>query len=534
MASSVAAELSQRWPALFKEKELTQGKVYQFPFQSIQSYLSALYVAVNYEPSKGNVLHYTLAERAKQLFKSREAQCDMHKTAVDKALRSKKGKYDFFLIFLIGISAGPSYKDLSCFLPDLCERGNSEKIVPYILKKMQGCSALNESLTLVRCLDELNLSYILGPNKVHRIVQDSLMPSEWSDMAKTLLNSEDQQQIFDLKEYPNSEMAFARLLPVVKNSRVLRICECSEMCWMLLATALRSPSNNIKEIDIDANYMSENEKEFFFGGLKSSNCKVEILRLPYFPKHNDTETYPPILGLLSNPSHLRELDLKHVIALNAKTKKALATLLVMPGAHLEKLVAHDSSLSADFFQNLATALRSSMCNLKELDLKRIYKYNDEEKILPLSEALGDPCCHIRVLRLANCFVGQTVFTALVSAFSLNPSHLKELDLSYSTPGLEAFSQFCSLLEDSRFKLETLILIQLEWWDYEAPAYTCTFSTADLRSKPYKALASALSSSHLRVLDLSFNYLDDSSVECLSAGLANPACKLEILRFESED
>uniref|UniRef100_A0A8B9JLS2 NACHT LRR and PYD domain-containing protein n=1 Tax=Astyanax mexicanus TaxID=7994 RepID=A0A8B9JLS2_ASTMX len=253
-----------------------------------------------------------------------------------------------------------------------------------------------------------------------------------------------------------------------------RICECSEMCWMLLATALRSPSNNIKEIDIDANYMSENEKEFFFGGLKSSNCKVEILR------------------------------------------------------------AHDSSLSADFFQNLATALRSSMCNLKELDLKRIYKYNDEEKILPLSEALGDPCCHIRVLRLANCFVGQTVFTALVSAFSLNPSHLKELDLSYSTPGLEAFSQFCSLLEDSRFKLETLILIQLEWWDYEAPAYTCTFSTADLRSKPYKALASALSSSHLRVLDLSFNYLDDSSVECLSAGLANPACKLEILRFESED
>uniref|UniRef100_A0A3B1KHI1 NACHT, LRR and PYD domains-containing protein 12-like n=1 Tax=Astyanax mexicanus TaxID=7994 RepID=A0A3B1KHI1_ASTMX len=258
------------------------------------------------------------------------------------------------------------------------------------------------------------------------------------------------------------------------------------------------------------------------------------LRLPYFPKHNDTETYPPILGLLSNPSHLRELDLKHVIALNAKTKKALATLLVMPGAHLEKLVAHDSSLSADFFQNLATALRSSMCNLKELDLKRIYKYNDEEKILPLSEALGDPCCHIRVLRLANCFVGQTVFTALVSAFSLNPSHLKELDLSYSTPGLEAFSQFCSLLEDSRFKLETLILIQLEWWDYEAPAYTCTFSTADLRSKPYKALASALSSSHLRVLDLSFNYLDDSSVECLSAGLANPACKLEILRFESED
>uniref|UniRef100_W5LGN0 NACHT, LRR and PYD domains-containing protein 12-like n=1 Tax=Astyanax mexicanus TaxID=7994 RepID=W5LGN0_ASTMX len=323
-------------------------------------------------------------------------------------------------------------------------------------------------------------------------------------------------------------MAFARLLPVVKNSRVLRICECSEMCWMLLATALRSPSNNIKEIDIDANYMSE--KEFFFGGLKSSNCKVEILRLPYFPKHNDTETYPPILGLLSNPSHLRELDLKHVIALNAKTKKALATLLVMPGAHLEKLVAHDSSLSADFFQNLATALRSSMCNLKELDLKRIYKYNDEEKILPLSEALGDPCCHIRVLRLANCFVGQTVFTALVSAFSLNPSHLKELDLSYSTPGLEAFSQFCSLLEDSRFKLETLILIQLEWWDYEAPAYTCTFRMARCRITEVGAATLAntlrLNPSHLRELDLSYNPVEGPGFDQLNSLVEDPAIRLE--------
>ncbi|XP_072528748.1 NACHT, LRR and PYD domains-containing protein 14-like isoform X2 [Salminus brasiliensis] len=507
MAPSFAAELSQKWPAFLKEEELTQEKAYHFTHQSTQAYLSALYVAVNYEPSQGNVLHYTLAERAKHLLKSSDAPRDMHKRAVDKALQSKKGTFDSFLIFLLGISAGPSFRDLSCFLSDSFKRGSSETIVPYILKLIKNSSSLNISISLVRCLDELNVSYTVGESKsqtdCQRKVQQDFTPSEWSALAKNLLNSEDQQRMFDLREFRNPEMAFVRLLPAIKNSRVLKLCECTDLCWMLLASALRSPSNSIREIDIEHHFIYKKAIDLLSEGLKSPNCKVEILR---------------------------ELDLSNAHSVPDKAQEDLGKLLVDPGAHLEKLVLRTHGrLEVSFSKILATALHSSTCNLKELDLNHAYSNCDDESAISLlSAGLGDQCCQIRVLRLADCSVRQTGFTALVSAFSSNPSHLKELDLSYSTPGLEAFRQLCSLLEDSHFKLETLILNKLDWWDFRTPMLAV--SIADLVSEAYKALASALCSSNLRVLDLSINRLRDCSVELLSVGLGHPACKLEVLRM----
>ncbi|KAI4891768.1 hypothetical protein NFI96_002518 [Prochilodus magdalenae] len=426
IAPAAAAELAQRWTTFFTEDELIQGKAYHFAHHSVQAYLAALYVAANYEPSKGNVLSYVLEEGAEGLLQPEEPPCDMYQRAIDKALKTQNGQLDFFLIFLIGISVGPSYEYLSSLLPDSCQRGSSENIVPYIFKNFKK----SPSLILFCCLDELNVSY----TDCQGNVQEEFTPSEWSSKAKALLNSEDQQKMFDIREYQDPDVAFLRLLPVIKSSKVLR----------------SSPVPSGWMVNVGGQP---------FSGEPSAQSEVQ-------------------------------------------------------STHTQRISLY---LAAFIFPSIATS-RPAPAAEKH----------------PHSMMLPPPCFTVGIVlgRLASCSVGHEELLALVSALSSNPSHLRELDLSYCRPGPHAFRRFCSLLKNPRFQLEILILVHTEWWEDVGPSHTSSVrqSLADIIGDACNALASALSSSNLRVLDLSINCLKDTSVEQLSVGLMQPACKLESLRM----
>uniref|UniRef100_A0A3B3RAE9 B30.2/SPRY domain-containing protein n=1 Tax=Paramormyrops kingsleyae TaxID=1676925 RepID=A0A3B3RAE9_9TELE len=102
---------------------------------------------------------------------------------------------------------------------------------------------------------------------------------------------------------------------------------------------------------------------------------------------------------------------------------------------------------------LALTLRSNSSPLRELDLSNNELQDSGVKLL--SAGLGDSHCKLETLRLSGCRVTEGGCTSLASALRSNPSHLRELDLSYNHPGDSGVKLLSAVLEDPSCKLEKL-------------------------------------------------------------------------------
>ncbi|XP_064843314.1 NLR family CARD domain-containing protein 3-like [Oncorhynchus masou masou] len=378
---------------LFKEEcGLYQDKVYCFVHLSIQEFLAAEYVFLSFINNNENLMD--------KLQTKDEPEVTVYKSAVDKALQSETGNLDLFLRFLLGLSLESNQKHLQGLLTKSRSSSQShEETVKYIKEKIRENLSPERSINLFHCLNELNDHSLV--EEIQRYLRSGslsrakLSPGQWSALVFVLLTSEKELDVFDLKKYSRSEEGLLRLLPVVKASRAVLLSGCgvTEEGCASLVSALRSNPSHLRELDLSNNDLKDSGVELLSAGLGDPHCKLETLRLSGCLVTEEGCAYL-VSALESNPSHLRELDLRNN-------------------------------------------------DLKDSGVKL------------LSAGLGNPHCKLETLRLSGCLVTEEGCASLVSALRSNPSHLREMDLSYNHPGDSGVRLLSAGLEDPHCRLEKL-------------------------------------------------------------------------------
>ncbi|XP_063324104.1 NACHT, LRR and PYD domains-containing protein 12-like, partial [Pelmatolapia mariae] len=220
-------------------------------------------------------------------------------------------------------------------------------------------------------------------------------------------------------------------------------CNLSERSCEVLSSVLTAPSSTLRELDMSNNILMDSGVKLLCRELKSPHCQLEKLRLSGCDlSERSCECLSSVLSTQS--SCLKALDLSN----NNLQDSGLELLCSSSLYELKSLRLGNCNLSEKSCEILSSVLSSQSCSLRELDLSN----NDlkDSGLKVLSVGVGNQ--QLEKLSLSGCLITEEGCDSLASALSSNPSHLKELDLSYNHPG-EAGVKLKRLLRQVTVRVE---------------------------------------------------------------------------------
>ncbi|XP_033937638.1 protein NLRC3-like isoform X2 [Pseudochaenichthys georgianus] len=334
--SGVCTEIFKRESVIF------QKTVYCFVHLSVQEFLAAVYLLHCYTSRDAAVLKDFLQEDwDEDNSDSRDQEypsLDVFlKRAMEKSLRSRNGHLDLFVRFLHGLSLESNQSLLGGLLGRTDNRPETIQRAISNLKEMRSDEDSDErSLNILHCLTEMK------DHSVHQEITEFLKSEDRSEKrlsvkrcpapAYRLQMSEEVLDELDLEQSNTSEEGRRRLTPAVKNCRTAIIPDRGFLDWEVVASALKSDSSNLRELELGVD-LQDSEVEQLSSGLKSPNCRLKTLSLKWCSLSEISCS--ALISALKSNIHLRHLDLSFNDLQDPGEK--LRDLLESPDCRLETL-----------------------------------------------------------------------------------------------------------------------------------------------------------------------------------------------------